>query len=236
MILKNQTDAIPPDAKEFIPTKTKNKLLLFKLFYYLLLIPCVVIVTLCFILRGIINFPIIFILIVFLAWTYGLFFSPLMNPLIQYYTSTQGIYFKDNRRKKTRFILYTDIEFVKVETKDQMEEDTTTTRRITSVGSNTQAFSIQFQTGSWWKNMLAIFKEYFAKYSYNQYSYMSTPVVYSSYNVSGNSKSSVNVPCDVVFIKLKNGEHYFISPLDAKGFTNEVQKYLKKPEDLQYEI
>ena len=60
---------------------------------------------------------------------------------------------------------------------------------------------------------------------FKKYKFMSVALAFSG---SGRSQyaSSVDLPCETVFILMKNGEGYFISPLDIAGFMNEAKKHL----------
>jgi hypothetical protein len=61
--------------------------------------------------------------------------------------------------------------------------------------------------------------------SFSPYKFLSVPIMYIT---SGRSRQTneVNLPCDCVFIQLKSGDCYLVSPLDTAGFTNEATKYL----------
>lgn len=59
---------------------------------------------------------------------------------------------------------------------------------------------------------------------FDKYKFLSVAIGFSG---SRNSQVAQNadVPCDTVFILLKNGSCYLISPLDIEGFMNEARKY-----------
>ncbi|MBI4930043.1 MAG: hypothetical protein HY841_04710 [Bacteroidetes bacterium] len=60
--------------------------------------------------------------------------------------------------------------------------------------------------------------------SFAPYKFMSVPIAFRGKfeHVSG-----ANLPCDCVFILLKNGEGYLISPLDTEGFVKEAKKHMQ---------
>lgn len=58
------------------------------------------------------------------------------------------------------------------------------------------------------------------------YKFLSVPVMYKSTGGDKQTKSS-NLPCDTVFLLLKNGEGYLISPLDTAGFVMEAKKFMQ---------
>lgn len=80
--------------------------------------------------------------------------------------------------------------------------------------------------GNMWEQTKNAFKQQTS--AYQKFKFLSVAVVYSS---SGRQRgprraSSANLPCATVFILLKNGENFFISPLDIEGFAREARKYL----------
>lgn len=61
--------------------------------------------------------------------------------------------------------------------------------------------------------------------AFSPYKFLSAPIVFRS-SGNRNHMSGVNLPCDCVFILLKNGNGHLISPLDTEGFVNEAKKYI----------
>lgn len=65
------------------------------------------------------------------------------------------------------------------------------------------------------------------KKSFEPYKFLSVPIMYINAGRKHRNKTTrVNIPCDTVFILLKNGDGYLISPLNPEEFVNEVKKYL----------
>ncbi len=56
------------------------------------------------------------------------------------------------------------------------------------------------------------------------YKFLSVPIMYESSGRRGHVKG-VKLPCDTVFVFLKSGEGYLISPLDTEGFVREANKF-----------
>ena len=61
--------------------------------------------------------------------------------------------------------------------------------------------------------------------AFSPYKFLSVPIMYKG--TKGEEKTqNVNLPCDCVFILLKSGEGYLISPLDTAAFVSEAKKYM----------
>ena len=62
------------------------------------------------------------------------------------------------------------------------------------------------------------------KTRFSPYKFLSVPIGFSSSARSSVARTA-DLPCDTVFIVLKDGGSFFISPLDIPGFMNETKKY-----------
>ncbi len=60
-----------------------------------------------------------------------------------------------------------------------------------------------------------------------RYKFLSVAVVYTSSGRRNSRASKADLPCDTVFILLKSGEGYFISPLDIDSFLREAKKHMR---------
>ena len=61
--------------------------------------------------------------------------------------------------------------------------------------------------------------------AHSPYRFLSVPIAYTS-SGKRDHVQSVNIPCNTVFILLKNGKGYLISPVDTEGFVLEAKRFL----------
>jgi len=143
---------------------------------------------------------------------------------VSYSTDEKGIALR--ARKHRLKILYSEIESIQELKENQAEEFMLRLKKK----EESEAASIVFGEKGAGLTVIQKIKEAFkvqAK-AYSPYKFLSAPIMYKS---SGRRESiqSVNLPCNTVFILLKRGEGYLISPLDTGGFVSEVQNHLAAP-------
>ena len=153
----------------------------------------------------------------------GHFFTSPLN--IAYYVGPACILLKQG--KKSLEISYADIQSLTHLKEDQSE------KFILELQNSLTDRQREILRGPEAENILGQLRNAFSeqKKAFEKFKYLSVAVAYSS---SGRSQagperaSGADLPCDTVFILLKSGEGYFISPLDISGFMNETGKYLPR--------
>ncbi|MBI4946650.1 MAG: hypothetical protein HY840_09640 [Bacteroidetes bacterium] len=155
----------------------------------------------------------------------GHFFTSPLN--VAYYVSSSGIILKQG--KKILTIPYGELESITHLREEQSEEfilklqNKLVDKQREDISEALEAKQ-EFNFGTMFQKTKDAFKKQ-AK-DFEKYKFLSVAVAYSgSGRQRGPAKaSSVDLPCDMVFILLKSGECYFISPLDIEGFISEVNR------------
>lgn len=138
-----------------------------------------------------------------------------------YRIDRSGIYLA--ARKNSTKILYSEIESILELKENQAEEFMLRLKKK----EEAETASIVFGGKGAELTVLQKIKEAFKAQAnaFSHYKFLSVPIMYKS-SGGRNNIAGVNLPCDAVFILLKNGGGYLISPLDAPGFVMEAKKQM----------
>jgi hypothetical protein len=149
----------------------------------------------------------------------GHFFTS--NSNVSYCINEKGITLRV--RKKILNIPYSEIQSIDELKENQTEEFMLKLKQK----QETEELSVIYGEKGAQLNPLEKIKEAFkiqAK-AFAPYKYLSVPIMYESTGRRNHTKA-VNLPCDTVFILLKTGEGFLISPLDTEGFVQEAKKFI----------
>ncbi len=149
---------------------------------------------------------------------------------IAYFISEKAIVLKQG--KKIRSIKYDELESITPLKENQSEEflvklQNTLVDRQRGIMSNVPHKEQSTPLPGLFGSLKKVFTEQIR--AYDKFKFLSVPIAYSGGESGvqrGPEKSSgADLPCETVFILLKSGESYMISPLDTKGFVAEAKKY-----------
>lgn len=151
-------------------------------------------------------------------------------PNVSYLVEKEGIVLSAG--KKQLKIIYPDIESVTHIKEKQTEEFILEFNLKTEEKLRKGIVADQLQKQGILQEMFAKIIEAFKEQTraFAPYKFLSVPVIYKKSgggsSLSSQKTTGVNLPCDTVFILLKNGEGYFVSPLNIEGFMSEVKKLI----------
>ncbi len=145
---------------------------------------------------------------------------------VHYVVSKQGITLTAFRT--TRFIPYSEIESVTYLTELQTEQiilkgwNHLKVKQSEAIRKAPDVHSASPET--LWGTITSVFK--LQTTWFDKYKFLSVAIGFSG-SARSQVAQSADIPCDTVLILLKNGEGYFISPLDIPGFMEEAKKYFR---------
>lgn len=144
-------------------------------------------------------------------------------PWVKYFITPEGIFLK--RYGKIFFFSFSDIDSISEVSEEKLEEFALTTRNKFALDHQNEMKSPPADIGSAVGLVLGALKDQVQQNKPLQF--LSVPISYSGSKYSPVARSA-KIPCDSVFIHLKDGKGYFISPKDVKAFVAEADKYFHK--------
>lgn len=155
----------------------------------------------------------------------------LTSPMnVHYFVGKEGVTLK--AFKTTRQLSYAEIESITALEEGQSEkfilqlQNQTAQKQQESITGAARSKE-EGDLSNMWERTKDAFKE--QKRAFEKFKFLSVATVYSS---SGRQRGvrkaqKADLPCATVLILMKNGESFFISPLDIEGFVREAKKHMR---------